>query len=103
MEVVKFGKRAVGFEEQIVPANRRLPRKGQCRTPQDALQAYQRKVGAFSPLAGTQQRKNVLAVWEVLLNLGESCGVCELAVDSLQSSASQRSSSSAVQSYSTYA
>ena len=74
------------------------------------LQAYWEKVGV-DLCKDTARKNNVLAVWGTLLKRGGSCGVCGQAMDSLASSALQRSPPfalqgsllSAVQRYNTYA
>ena len=56
-----------------------------------------RRFGSLTFSRDAARKKNVLAVWEASLQRGGSCGVREWAVESLPSSASQRSPLSASQ------
>ena len=92
-----FWKRAVGVGNGLWLANRHPPHKGQCRPPQDVLQAYWGKFEPFRFSRDATKKKNGLAAWEASLKRGGNCGIHEKAVASLSSSASKKSPSSTVQ------
>ena len=86
VEAVVFGRRAVRFKERAVSSEPPSTTKRSLLWEGWSSLNFSRD---------TARKKNVLAVWEALPKQGGSCGICERAVASLPSSASEWSPPSA--------